>query len=105
MNYKSSTLYIDIIKQYLQSNGVEFTKFNRSLPSSMQIGDYSFGKIDLNLSLADPFIIYRSSQRKFSASSFGGSYVNSNGAVIGGDSDEPTKLLEWNLVQFNLTMP
>lgn len=51
MNYKSSTLYIDIIKQYLQSSGVEFTKFNRSLPSSMQIGDYSFGKFDLNQSL------------------------------------------------------
>lgn len=54
---------------------------------------------------ADPFIIYRSSQRNFSASDFGGAYVNSNGGVIGGNSDEPTKLLEWNLVQFNAVIP
>ncbi len=51
MNYKSSTLYIDIIKQYLQLNGVDFVEFDRSLPSALQIGDYSFGKIDLNQSL------------------------------------------------------
>ena len=55
--------------------------------------------------VADPFIIYRSSQQKFSASDFGGAYVNSNNGVIGGNSDEPTKLLEWNLVQFNAVIP
>lgn len=51
MNYKLSTLYIDIIKQYLQSNGIDFPEFNRSLPASLQVVDYSFGKIDLNQSL------------------------------------------------------